>query len=112
MSCRLSRFGSYPPRDFNRISCSYCYDLLKFVFPESMPQFNVTSDGYLSQWDERTDSIGLLLDPTRSADVQIVQDTMDSIEFEKWNKCCRKAELCCTDVMMKDSTQSKIRNIC
>jgi hypothetical protein len=102
-TCRLSRHGAYSMSDFNRMSCSYCFELLKYVFPDSEQAFSATLNGSLFY-----PNTNQLYDPTRNEHIQIVRDTMDAAEFDKWRSCCSEAELCCAEVMSLDNPESKL----
>lgn len=91
--CRLSRFGSFPPKTFNRLSCANCYNLLTYVFPGSRLNFNVTYSGYLS-----SDTTNL--DPTNADDILNIKNSMQQVEFDKWRTCCESAQLCCSKIMV------------
>jgi hypothetical protein len=105
-TCRLSRFGAYSVSEFNRISCSYCYELLKFVFSESEQACAVMPNGSLHYAADNQ-----YYDPTRPADIQVVRDTMDGVEYDKWRACCSEAKICCTDVMALDNLEGKCSSI-
>ncbi|CAF0869843.1 unnamed protein product [Brachionus calyciflorus] len=92
--CRLSRFGSFEPTIFNRLSCSNCYNLLSYVFPETDLVFEMSHDGHLA-----SSKFNVTLDPTDQQDIQIVKNSMRQIEFDKWRACCDSAEDCCSKVM-------------
>lgn len=96
--CRLSRFGSYPVREFNRISCSYCYSLLVYVFSDIKFGFNVTQTGHFM-----ANNVNHLLDPLNKNDSLVIKDSMRSNEYDKWRTCCFEAEKCCLQVMSKYS---------
>ena len=94
--CRMSRYGSFNPNEFNRLSCSNCYKLLVYVFTEFRIAFNVSSEGAFISEDQ------MILDPTLASDVEIIRPTMDAIQFEKWRDCCKEAEKCCAQVMLNN----------
>ena len=102
--CRLSRFGSFLPKEFYRQSCTYCYDLLKYVFP-GFEALNISLNGTIVTSDDRH------LDPTNLHDIQFIKESMDSLEFEKWRNCCSEAESCCNNVMIKESIET-LNNTC
>jgi hypothetical protein len=93
--CRMSRFGSFLPDEFNRISCANCYSLLQYVFPGSEFPLNTTNDGYFQVNDDK------LLDPQVKEDIDIIKTSMESLEFDKWRSCCDEAKKCCSQVMSK-----------
>lgn len=99
--CRITKYGSFSPADFNRISCSNCYKLLVFVISETRLAFNTTLDGYLTSND-----LNRTLDPTKSADRSVILNSLNELQAEKWQECCSQAEVCCTDVMVKDRIKS------
>ncbi|RNA22981.1 calcitonin [Brachionus plicatilis] len=97
--CRLSRFGSFSPKVFNRLSCANCYNLLVYVSPDTKLQFNVTYEGYLV-----SDDLGF--DPTDPNDILGIKSSMQLSEFDRWRACCVSAERCCSKVMVKSPTNS------
>lgn len=107
--CRITKFGLFAPRDFNRISCANCYKLLGYVMDKSQGQettlmYNTTIDGYLTTGHRYANQT---LDPIVDSDVERVRGTMTEILYDKWRECCRHAEMCCTNVMTSDHLSSK-----
>lgn len=103
--CRISKYGTFGPRDFFRISCANCYKLLDYVMDKMQTQlettlaYNITPNGYLVQGALGNQTF---IDPTVPSDLSRVRGTMNEMLFDKWRECCQQAELCCTNVMIKD----------
>ena len=97
-SCRLTNYeNSNSWESFNRLACAKCYELLQYVFKDfsSRFEYNMTEDGYLvSNYNyNRT------IDLNRDEDVEVLKNSLDNLEFKKWNDCCMAAKKCCSNIM-------------
>jgi hypothetical protein len=99
--CRMTRYGSFDQNSFNRISCANCYRLLIYVFPGFEYRYNLTNAGFLI--DENSN----ILDVGADKGIDIVGQAMETLEYQKWKKCCDDARSCCTK-MVKEFQCRKI----
>ena len=91
--CHMTRFGSFPHKAFNRISCSNCYKLLYYVFAGSSFPLEHNDEGYLiSESNE-------LIDPNTNEGMKYMSSMLHPVEFEKWRNCCKEAENCCSNMI-------------
>lgn len=98
--CRMTRSGSHAPNDYNRISCTNCYNLLVYVFPNKDLFFNTTKDGYILGKEKDGNGEYKRLHPWKN--LETFKVNMEPLEYDKWRSCCDEAKKCCSDVMLKE----------